>query len=155
MARGSPLPGLGFPSLVCLQGTQMANQGRPPGLRVSKGPTSRQKNRCYPKKSEGKGSRRILHSSNTVVRTSCLRTAALQNFQGYKFSISKSKSIPADAHLNDFGPLKENLGGKVLHDDGLQQLAGVPDQSVVAAAERAANTGFFTRRVSVCQVLTT
>lgn len=68
-------------------------------------------------------------------------------------SVSKSKSVPADAHLHDFGPLQEDLGGKVLHDDGLQQLAGVPDQRVVAAAEGAANAGSFIRTVPVGQTL--
>lgn len=147
MARGSPRPGLGFLSLVCLQRT--ANQGGPPGLRVSKGTTSRQKNQRYPSKSESKWSRRIRHSSNTVVHASRLGTAALQNFHRYKVSISKYQSIPADAHLNDSGPLEENLGGEVLHDDVLQQLAGVPDQGVVAAAERAASTGRFRRSFRV------
>lgn len=149
MARGSPLPGLGFLSLVCLQGTLTANQGGPPGLRVSKGTTSRQKNQRYPSKSESKWSRRIRHSSNMVVHASRLGTAALQNFHRYKVSISKYQSIPADAHLNDSGPLEENLGGEVLHDDVLQQLAGVPDQGVVAAAERAASTGRFRRSFRV------
>lgn len=73
----------------------------------------------------------------------------MQNFHRYKVSISKYKSIPADAHLNDSGPLEENLGGEVLHDDVLQQLAGVPDQGVVAAAERAASTGRFRRSFRV------